>query len=508
MFKSISRITALLVLLIVSTTIFAQTDGTYTFTDANVQMTFPQEWSINELSNGDVHFYEIDFDRTSGQQPRGAIFKVSVVEKTDDMTLEDAFPVIVKPSDLEPYVVEDLAMPTLQADTTLAGNVSAARLLIDADDNTWLYIQITNSDKEIVDTVLASLSAIGGEETSAEAGVLCELPEDALISVVLISDNGNMSVNDVVRDLLEIGMADARNLINSAPDAIIIETQDEVVVQDAVNKLEGVGASVEIRVGESVYKPFVCDSSLYSVVITAVGENKIDVIKAVTGIAGLGLSHAKGVVETEPEGIVIEGVSEDVALAAQTELETAGATVEVRAGGDGMSDMADILCELPEDALISVVLVSTNGNNLSVIKAVRTITGLGLAEAKDLVDAVPATVIEAVDATVAQSAVDELQAVDATVEMRVDDIVYNPAGCVETMDGSGLYDVVITEVGTSKINVIKAVRGLTGLGLAEAKDVVESVSGIVLTGVDIDAANTAKVDLETAGATVTLTELP
>ncbi|HEX6544358.1 MAG TPA: 50S ribosomal protein L7/L12 [Ktedonobacterales bacterium] len=62
------------------------------------------------------------------------------------------------------------------------------------------------------------------------------------------------------------------------------------------------------------------------------------------------------------------------------------------------------------------------------------------------------------------------------------------------------FDVTLTEVGPNKINVIKAVRELTGLGLKEAKDVVESAPKAVKEGVSKDEANAAKAKLEEAGA--------
>ncbi len=64
------------------------------------------------------------------------------------------------------------------------------------------------------------------------------------------------------------------------------------------------------------------------------------------------------------------------------------------------------------------------------------------------------------------------------------------------------FDVVITEVGPKKINVIKAIRALTGLGLKEAKSAAEQLPSTVKEGVDKDAAEEAKKALEEAGATV------
>ncbi len=65
------------------------------------------------------------------------------------------------------------------------------------------------------------------------------------------------------------------------------------------------------------------------------------------------------------------------------------------------------------------------------------------------------------------------------------------------------FDVVITDVGPKKIQVIKAVRGLTpDLGLKEAKELVESSPSLVLQGVSKDAAADAKAKLEAEGAVV------
>lgn len=65
------------------------------------------------------------------------------------------------------------------------------------------------------------------------------------------------------------------------------------------------------------------------------------------------------------------------------------------------------------------------------------------------------------------------------------------------------FDVVLKDIGPKKINVIKEVRALTGLGLKEAKEVVDGL-GTVMEGVGKDAAQAAKAKLEEAGAVVEL----
>ena len=64
------------------------------------------------------------------------------------------------------------------------------------------------------------------------------------------------------------------------------------------------------------------------------------------------------------------------------------------------------------------------------------------------------------------------------------------------------FDVILASAGASKINVIKEVRTITGLGLKEAKDLVESAPKAVKEGVSKDDAEQMKAKLEEAGATV------
>jgi large subunit ribosomal protein L7/L12 len=66
------------------------------------------------------------------------------------------------------------------------------------------------------------------------------------------------------------------------------------------------------------------------------------------------------------------------------------------------------------------------------------------------------------------------------------------------------FDVVLSAAGGQKIQVIKVVRAITGLGLKEAKDVVDGAPGTVKEGVTKDEAEKIKAELEEAGASVEL----
>ena len=66
------------------------------------------------------------------------------------------------------------------------------------------------------------------------------------------------------------------------------------------------------------------------------------------------------------------------------------------------------------------------------------------------------------------------------------------------------FDVILTEVGSGKMNVIKAVKEITGLGLTEAKEIVDNAPKAVKEGVSKADAEEMKTKLEGAGATVEL----
>jgi large subunit ribosomal protein L7/L12 len=79
-----------------------------------------------------------------------------------------------------------------------------------------------------------------------------------------------------------------------------------------------------------------------------------------------------------------------------------------------------------------------------------------------------------------------------------------PAGDGAPAEEKTSFDVVLTAAGGQKIQVIKVVRAVTGLGLKEAKDLVDSAPKPVKEGIGSDEADSIKAQLEEAGATVEL----
>jgi large subunit ribosomal protein L7/L12 len=79
-----------------------------------------------------------------------------------------------------------------------------------------------------------------------------------------------------------------------------------------------------------------------------------------------------------------------------------------------------------------------------------------------------------------------------------------PAAAEEAAEEKTEFDVVIKDAGPKKIEVIKAIRQLTSLGLKEAKELAETAGAKIMEGTGKEAAEDAKSKLESAGATVEL----
>ena len=114
---------------------------------------------------------------------------------------------------------------------------------------------------------------------------------------------------------------------------------------------------------------------------------------------------------------------------------------------------------------------------------------------EDILEAVSnMTVMEIVDLI---SAMEEKFGVSAAVA-----VAAAPAAAAAAVEEQTEFDVVLTAAGSNKVAAIKAVRGITGLGLKEAKDAVEGAPTTLKEGVSKDDAEAIKKQLEEAGASV------
>ena len=111
------------------------------------------------------------------------------------------------------------------------------------------------------------------------------------------------------------------------------------------------------------------------------------------------------------------------------------------------------------------------------------------------------TVIEAAELS---KMLEEKWGVSAAAPVAVAAAGAAPAGDAAADEEKDEFTIVLAAAGDKKINVIKEVRTITGLGLKEAKDLVEGAPKELKTGVSKDEANGFKEKLEAAGATVEL----
>ena len=113
-------------------------------------------------------------------------------------------------------------------------------------------------------------------------------------------------------------------------------------------------------------------------------------------------------------------------------------------------------------------------------------------------------IIEAVGQKSVVEIVELIKAMEETFGVTAAAASAGPAAAAAVVEEQTEFNVMLTEAGEKKVNVIKAVRELTGLGLKEAKAVVDGAPAMVLEAVAKDAADKAKAVLEEAGAKVEL----
>ncbi|WP_374013355.1 50S ribosomal protein L7/L12 [Pseudoxanthomonas koreensis] len=115
-------------------------------------------------------------------------------------------------------------------------------------------------------------------------------------------------------------------------EAVAGKTLMEVMeLVKAIEEKFGVSAAAPVAVaaGPAAAGPAAEEQTEFTVVLKATGDKKVEVIKAVRAITGLGLKEAKDLVEGAPKDVK-EGVSKDEAEKFKKDLEAAGATVELK----------------------------------------------------------------------------------------------------------------------------------------------------------------------------------
>lgn len=124
-----------------------------------------------------------------------------------------------------------------------------------------------------------------------------------------------LSKDDILNAIAEMSVMDVVELVEAMEEKFGVSAAAAVAAAPAAAGGEGAAAEEE--------------QTEFDVILTGAGEKKVNVIKAVRELTGLGLKEAKGMVDGAP-GAVKEGVSKDDAEAAKTKLEEAGASVELK----------------------------------------------------------------------------------------------------------------------------------------------------------------------------------
>jgi len=113
-------------------------------------------------------------------------------------------------------------------------------------------------------------------------------------------------------------------------------------------------------------------------------------------------------------------------------------------------------------------------------------------------------IIEAIGQKTVLEVVELIKAMEETFGVTAAVAAAGPAAAAAVVEEQTEFNVVLVEAGDKKVNVIKAVRELTGLGLKEAKEKVDGAPQVIAEGVSKEAAEDAKKKLEEAGAKVEL----
>jgi large subunit ribosomal protein L7/L12 len=123
-------------------------------------------------------------------------------------------------------------------------------------------------------------------------------------------------------------MADLQKIVDDLSGLTVLEAAE---LSKLLEEKWGVSAAAAVAVaaGPAAAAPVAEEKTEFTVVLTAAGEKKIEVIKEVRAITGLGLKEAKDLVEGAPKPVK-EGVNKDEAAKIKAQLEKAGAKVELK----------------------------------------------------------------------------------------------------------------------------------------------------------------------------------
>lgn len=150
--------------------------------------------------------------------------------------------------------------------------------------------------------------------------------------------------------------------------------------------------------------------------------------------------------------------------------------------------------QTPEAGIFDVILQNPGPLKLAALKLTKELTGLGLKEAKELVDNTPCVILREISSQQAVAIREQFAELEADVIIAISTVSNNRT------ENAQPYAVRLDLCGYNKLSVVKVVKETTGLGLKEAKELVDYAPSIIITGVTKSAACYIKEQLENVGA--------
>lgn len=122
---------------------------------------------------------------------------------------------------------------------------------------------------------------------------------------------------DIIKEIESMSVMELCDLVKAIEEKFGVSAQAPVVAAGAVSEAGAGGAAAEE------------EKSIFTVVLTGIGSNKIQVIKEVRALTSLGLKEAKDLVDSAPKAVK-EGIPKEEAEEMKKKLEATGATVELK----------------------------------------------------------------------------------------------------------------------------------------------------------------------------------
>ncbi len=342
------------------------------------------------------------------------------------------------------------------------------------------------------------------------------------------------SVRELLMVALDVDYEGARALVERTPVVVARGLSPEAALR-LVGQLEQLGASAERALSKSPRTTAANELVRYQVRMQRPGANELAVMIVLRDHAGCSLSEARERVDQAP-GVVARGLELFVAERLHDRLRFEGAEVKVEREAVAVDEPDELEIELEDDDAIEleveeleveaapvhlqVRLSSPGARKIQVIKALRSVVQTSLKEAKRLVDTAPSIVAHELDAEGAQLVLDALVSAGASASIEASTqtppapppapvAASTPTSAPTSASTSAPASesaprVILEAYGARKILVIKEVRSALGVGLREAKRLVDTAPTVLGSGLDLGAAELLRSRLVEAGASVRL----